>query len=39
MWWFCFEGVLLIDCYMIFLLKLLGKDKEIELFVKRLVLF
>ncbi len=35
-WRFCFEGAPLTDCHMIFLLKLLGKDKEIEPFVKRL---
>lgn len=36
-WQFCFEGALLTDCHMIFLLKLLGKDQEIEPFVTRLV--
>lgn len=35
-WQFCFEGAPLTDCHMIFLLKLLGRDKEIEPFVKRL---
>lgn len=35
-WRFCFEGAPLTDCHMIFLLKLLGRDKEIEPFVKRL---
>ena len=35
-WRFRFEGAPLTDCHMIFLLKLLGKDKEIEPFVKRL---
>ncbi|MFK4465951.1 prenyltransferase/squalene oxidase repeat-containing protein [Bacillus sp. RC252] len=36
-WQFCFEGALLTDCHMIFLLKLLGRNDEIEPFVKRLV--
>ena len=36
-WRFCFEGSPLTDCHMIFLLKLLGQDKEIEPFVARLV--
>lgn len=35
-WSFCFEGALLTDCHMIFLLKLLGRNDEIEPFVKRL---
>lgn len=35
-WRFCFEGAPLTDCHMIFLLKLLGRDKEVEPFVKRL---
>ncbi|EJR53134.1 squalene-hopene cyclase [Bacillus cereus VD107] len=35
-WRFCFEGAPLTDCHMIFLLKLLGRDDEIEPFVKRL---
>ncbi|CAI8981019.1 Sporulenol synthase [Bacillus sp. IT-79MI2] len=36
MWCFCFEGSPLTDCHMIFLLKLLGQDQEIEPFVARL---
>ncbi|KEK22256.1 terpene cyclase/mutase family protein [Bacillus gaemokensis] len=35
-WRFCFEGSPLTDCHMIFLLRLLGQDKEIEPFVVRL---
>ncbi len=35
-WRFCFEGSPLTDCHMIFLLRLLGQDKEIEPFVARL---
>ncbi|SDZ11151.1 prenyltransferase/squalene oxidase repeat-containing protein [Bacillus sp. 166amftsu] len=35
-WRFCFEGSPLTDCHMIFLLKLLGQDQEIEPFVARL---
>lgn len=34
-WRFCFEGAPLTDCHTIFLLKLLGRDKEIEPFVER----
>ncbi|MEN1934068.1 prenyltransferase/squalene oxidase repeat-containing protein [Paenibacillus sp. 102] len=36
-WRFCFEGSPLTDCHMIFLLKLLGQEQEIEPFVARLV--
>lgn len=35
-WRFCFEGSLLTDCHMIFLLTLLGQGQEIEPFVARL---
>lgn len=35
-WRFCFEGSPLTDCHMIFLLRLLEKEEEIEPFVARL---
>ncbi len=36
-WRFCFENASLTDCHMIFLLRLLGQEKEVEPFVTRLV--